>query len=155
MRRHPPRRRPVVLGVAIVLPVLALLAIAGLTIALVGQRADRPPATLVGPTAERTYTRVPDGEVSEVHRALHGLGETCAEPESARPEPAVERNVAVILDFVRRHPDGQFQIDDENGTALSLLLVLQDELRGCAPALLPRVQDQLPADLRRGERPGG
>ena len=60
MRRHLPRLGPVVLGVAIGLPVLALLAIAGLTIAVVGQRADRPPATLVGPTDERTYTRVPD-----------------------------------------------------------------------------------------------
>jgi hypothetical protein len=150
MRRHPDRRGRVALGAAISLPVLALLAVAGLAADhVIGQSADRPPATLVGPVAERTYTTAPGGEVREVHRALHGLGDRCAQPESTRSQPAVGRHVAVMLDFARRHPDAQFEIDDENGTSLSLLLVLQDELRECAPALLPGVLDLLPPDLRR------
>lgn len=149
-----PRRRRLPVRVSIALPFI-LLALAGLLAAVivVGPKDERAPATLLTRPTESTFTSVPDGDVSQVHAALHGLGETCAEDAVSRSQDAVDRDVSAVLDFARRHPDGRFQIDDENGSSLSLLLVLQDELSTCAPSLLPRVQELIPPQLRRAPGP--
>ena len=143
------RRRRRLLAGAITLPVV-LLAAAWLSVVYATGRPgeDRPPATLLTPTAERTYSTAPESEVRDVHEALHDLGDSCAEGD-ARSPAAIERHVSVILDFAQRHPNARFEIDDESGTSLALLLVLQDELRPCAPSLLPRVQELLPPEQRR------
>ena len=143
------RRRWRLLAGAIALPVVVLAGAWLLVVFAAGRPAeDRPPATLLTPTAERTYSRAPESEVRDVHEALHDLGDTCAERD-ARSSAAVERPVSVILDFARRRPNARFEIDDESGSSLALLLVLQDELRTCAPSLLPRVQEVLPPEQRR------
>jgi hypothetical protein len=65
----------------------------------------------------------------------------------------VERHVAVLLDFARRHPQARFPIDDESGTSLSLLLVVRQELADCDPAHLPDVERLLPRRFRAPTAP--
>ena len=145
--------RRALLGTAIVMPTLALLVVAVLSgLHLLGpQPPERAPATLLSPTPERAYSTAPEKEVQAVHRALHRIGDACTDPDPDTTD-VVERQVSVILDFVRRNPDARFEIDDESGTALALLLVLQDELPPCAPTEVPRVQNVLPPDLRQAGR---
>ena len=148
MGAMPPRQRLSV-GAAIAIPTLALLGVAVFTaLDLVGQQPQpRGPATLLSPTPERTYSKAPEDQVRNVHRALHRIGDECSDPGPGT-EAVVAQEASVILDFARRHPDARFEIDDESGTPLALLLVLRDELPACAPALVPRVEDLLPGGLR-------
>lgn len=134
---------------AMALSLIALVVILALTVTrlLLEPSPERAPATLASRPPEPSYVDVPPREVRDMHRALHGLGDACA--ETGVDQSAVEAQVSALLAFARRHPDGRFAIDDENGTSLSLLLVVQDELRTCAPDLLPRVQDLLPDEMRR------
>ena len=144
-----PTGRRLLIGTAIVMPTLALLGVAVFTVLnLLGQQTQpRGPATLLSPTPERTYSKAPQEQVRDVHRALHRIGDECSDPGSDT-EAVVNQEVSVILSFTRRHPDARFEIDDESGTPLALLLVLQDELPVCAPAVVPRVEELLPRDLR-------
>ncbi|WP_147251713.1 hypothetical protein [Blastococcus sp. TF02-8] len=112
-----------------------------------------PPATLLTAPPSRTYTSVPQADVDEVHRALHGLGDACAPEASSRSADAIDGHLDVLLEFVRRHPAGGFRIDDEDATSLSLLLVLQEELRACAPSQIPRVEALLPPRFRASDSP--
>ncbi|TFV91135.1 hypothetical protein [Blastococcus sp. CT_GayMR16] len=111
------------------------------------------PAVLQSSPPAPTYTDVPENEVIQAHAALHGLGEACGVETSSRSLETVERQLAVLLAFARSHPDGAFEIDDEDGAALSLLLVLKEELRSCDPSQLPRVEALLPPRFRGSESP--
>lgn len=79
-----------------------------------------------------------------MHRALHGLDRVCRglvpDPNGAR----VQRHTQAMLQFARDYPRAGFEIDDETGSTLSLLVVLHDELRSCAPQLIPAVEELLP-----------
>lgn len=146
-------RRTFLVGTAIAVPTLTLLTVATFSVLhLLGpQPRERGPATLLSPEPERTYSAAPQDEVRDVHRALHRIGDACTDPGPDTTD-VVGQQVSVILDFVRRHPGARFEIDDESGTPLALLLVLQDELAPCAPTEVPRVQNLLPPDLRQASR---
>ena len=142
-------------GVAVLLLALTGLAIVGYAAVYAPGRQsdDGAPARPVSGPAEQTYLSVPQDDVDEVHLALHGLGEACAGEEASPSESALETHVSVILDFVRRYPSGRFQLGDESGSSLALLIVLQDELEMCGPSFLPRVRELLPPELRPTARP--
>lgn len=53
-----------------------------------------------------------------------------------------------MLDFARRYPSVSFPIDDETGTTVSLLAVVRDEVRTCAPSLAGAVDAALPKPYR-------
>ncbi|GAB4079371.1 hypothetical protein GCU67_15025 [Modestobacter muralis] len=149
-------RRTIVVAAAWILPLLAVVSLtARAAIDLVGQqRQDGPPATLFDPRPGPTYSSVPAGDADQVHDALHRVGETCAQAPETRAPDSPARDVDVIIDFARRHPDGQFDIDDEQGTALSLLLVVREELQSCDPALVPRVDALIPSRHVTSTAPG-
>jgi hypothetical protein len=142
--------RSLLVAAAAILPFLALLTIAGLTLLRATQPSpgDGAPAVLLGGSAPPTSPTVPEDEVQVMHRALHSVGETCARAAPARSQATLDRDVTVLLDFARRHPEGQFAIDDETGTSLSLLLVLRQDLGTCDPTALPVIESLLPPSFR-------
>jgi len=89
-----------------------------------------------------------------VHRALHDIGEKCSASAEDVKRPDVGSSVRVILGFARKYPEGRFPIDDETGSALSLLLVTKDELDTCSPRHAARVARELPPDLRNLDETG-
>ena len=139
--------------------VISALALATVLALILWPRPPSPqgtnaPAVLLSSPSAPTYTDVPENEVAQAHSALHGVGEACGVEASSRSLETVERLLAELLAFARRHPDGAFEIDDEDATSLSLLLVLQEELRSCAPSQIPRVQALLPARFRASQSRG-
>ena len=93
-------------------------------------------------------SRAPAREVERMHDALHALGRECDKDESRRSAARIERAVDTVLSFARRYPEGRFAVDDETGSALSLLVATREDLRSCAPAASARVSDVLPPGLR-------
>jgi hypothetical protein len=138
---------PLALAAAAV--VLALSAIA-LSVLLRPATPPDPSAAVVSSTAstEPPPSAASAAEIQRLHRALHDLGKQCQEPEGKRSQPSINRDVDIILAFAKRYPEGRFPIDDETGSALSLLLVARNELRPCAPAAAARVDSALPPEFR-------
>ena len=136
------------------MPPIGLAVSAGLSLQhLFEQPEDTPgPAVLVSAASTPTHPSVPPGEADQAHRALHRLGEACADHQH-RSQATIDREVEALLGFARRHPRGGFQIDDEHGTSLSLLLVLREELASCDPAALPQVETLLPPRFRSAAPP--
>lgn len=91
----------------------------------------------------------PAAEVQRVHEALHDIGTQCGLAATGSPL-RIDGDVEDILAFASRYPEGRFPIDDETGTALSLLLVTREALRDCAPAAAARVDRVLPGEFRDG-----
>ena len=151
----PGRRGLTVLVVAVMICALALATVLALVLwpQSHSPQGKEAPAVVVSSAPAPSYTDAPTDEVVQVHTALHGLGEACSVETSSGSLETVERHLATLLAFARRYPDGAFKIDDEDATSLSLLLVLQDELRSCAPSQIPRVQALLPQRFRASESP--
>lgn len=101
-------------------------------------------------SATRAYSRAPAREVRQVHAALHDFARWCGPSAGAAAQRRLTADARLIVAFARRHPDSRFRIDDEWGTALSLLLVTRHELAKCSPAAAILADQELPADVRRG-----
>lgn len=130
LRRGPSRRLTVLLALA----VFALVAFGAIFAAVGGG----------GRAAEPTAT-----EVREIHAILHRLERTCAQSRrSPTARRQLDRDVATILAFADAYPEARFQVDDESGSALSLLLVAREATRPCAPASSRRLDAALPERLR-------
>ena len=54
----------------------------------------------------------------------------------------------MITSFAGRYPDTRFSIEDESGTALSLLIAARDDLAGCRPAAAEAIDAALPTTYR-------
>jgi hypothetical protein len=127
--RRPSRR----VAVAIALFVGALVALGAIFASRGGEGAAQPTAA----------------EVARVHAILHRLDRTCARSRglpAARKQ--LDRDVDTILAFTVAYPEARFPIDDESGTALSLLLVTREATRRCAPDASRRFDDALPEQFR-------
>jgi hypothetical protein len=92
-------------------------------------------------------------QASPVHDALHDLDARCAKANAPGSTQAIARDTEVIVAFSERYPDAVFPIDDERGRTLSLLLVVRQSLRTCAPELVSRLDTLLPLDLRSSVPP--
>lgn len=133
-RRRGPSRR---LTVALALVIAGLIALGAILAARGGESAAQPTAA----------------EVGEVHAILHRLDRTCARSgRSPQARKELDRNVGTILAFARAYPEARFTIDDESGTALSLLLVAREATRPCAPAASRRLDSALPQRFRTSTR---
>lgn len=86
----------------------------------------------------------------DVHARLHELARTCR-PKAA-DKAALGRTTTAFTRYYKRYPSRRFrmQIDDEQGTTLSALLVLRHALRRCSPRLARQVDETLPADITKG-----
>ena len=112
---------------------------------------SEPAAVMSGtPTlqAPRPKDRAPDEQARKVHRALHAIGTICESRETRGRTALVQRHVDTILDFARRYPSVSFPIDDETGSTVSLLIVVRDGVRTCAPTLTSKVNAALPEQYR-------
>jgi hypothetical protein len=88
-------------------------------------------------------------EVERVHAILHRLERTCARNRrSGAARARLERDVDTILAFTAAYPEARFPIDDESGSAPSLLLVAREATRRCAPAASQRLEQALPEQFR-------
>jgi hypothetical protein len=109
---------------------------------------DSPVAVVPNAQSPEPTSSAPPAEIERLHDALHDLGDQCEPVRSDRSKPSIDRDVATILAFARRYPEGRFPIDDETGSVLSLLLVARDTLRPCEPAAAARVNRALPSEFR-------
>jgi len=103
--------------------------------------------------AAHEYTHAPTREVRQVHAALHDFATWCVPSASGAAQRRLEASARLIVAFTRRHPNARFRVDDEWGTALSLLLVTRHELAQCSPSAALLADGELPADVRRGLPP--
>lgn len=134
------------------LTALVLLAVVlGAAQLLNGPRGGRDAGTRFTPTPPAV--RLAPGQVVELHAALHDLDASCAGRDSPSRRQAVARDTAVVVAFAERYPNAVFPIDDETGRTLSLLLVVRQTLRRCAPGLVGRIDRLLPSDLRSTPTP--
>jgi hypothetical protein len=101
-------------------------------------------------TAAAAPSPIPTADLDRVHAALHDIGERCYPQPSTDPasREALDADAAVITSFAARYPDIRFNIDDESGTALSLLLAARDDLTGCRPGAAAVIDAALPAAYR-------
>lgn len=60
----------------------------------------------------------------------------------------MEIDAAVITSFAGHYPDSRFDLEDESGSALSLLLAARDDLEECEPAAAAKVNAALPTPYR-------
>jgi hypothetical protein len=89
-------------------------------------------------------------EVRDLHVILHRLESTCERSRrSSATRSQLNRDVGQILAFARAYPEARFQIDDESGKALSVLLVAREATRHCAPDASRRLDRALPEQFRR------
>ena len=141
--RH--RRRNLVVG---------LLATIGIPLAIgavVSSLAPAPrPGDDVSGTAAAAPSPIPTADLDRVHAALHDIGQRCFPQPSTDPafREALDADAAVITSFAARYPDVRFSIEDESGTALSLLLAARDDLAGCWLPAAAAVDAALPAPYR-------
>jgi hypothetical protein len=144
MRR---RRRALVL-VAVVSGVV----LTGLGWYVLRSTEESPPAAIMSgtptPQAPRPEEQAPEEQAQNVHRALHAIGTICESRAPRGRTARVRRHVDTILDFARRYPSVSFPIDDETGTTVSLLIVVRDGVRTCAPSLTGKVNAALPEQYR-------
>lgn len=98
----------------------------------------------------KSYGSPPRKQVDVIHAALHSIGSRCAPGANlvAGAEAGLTKEVDAIVFFARRYPDSRFPIDDESGTALSLLFTTRDELRVCSPRQAARINQAMPAEFR-------
>lgn len=138
------RRRTLIVG---------LLATIGLPLtigAFVSALAPAPPGDDASGTAGAAPSPIPTADLDRVHAALHDIGERCFPQPSTDPasREALDADASVITSFAARYPDIRFSIDDESGTALSLLLAARDDLAGCRPGAAAVIDAALPAAYR-------
>jgi hypothetical protein len=126
------------------LVLLALLVGAGI---VVRSSRVKPDVRSVVPTTARSVT-LTAAQAAPVHDALHDLDARCTKANAPGATHAIVRDTDVIVAFSERYPDAIFPIDDETGKTLSLLLVVRQSLRACAPELVSRLDALLPLDLR-------
>lgn len=120
---------------------------------LIGLRAltnDGSPAAPETTPLSKSYGSPPQEQVDVVHAALHTIGSRCAQRTNpgGRAQDELAKNVDTIVLFARRYPNSRFPIDDESGTALSLLFATRDELRVCSPRQAARINQVMPAEFR-------
>lgn len=119
-----------------------------------GPAAGTPPVRVVGgPTDTAASSTPPPVEVRQVHETLHGFRAWCRPGADTQARRQLERGARMIVRFARHYPQARFPIDDETGTALSVLLVTRNELRECAPAAAAVADRAIPAEVRRGLAP--
>lgn len=108
---------------------------------------------VLGPRLGETAAQPTTAEVDDVHAVLHRLEKTCARSRSSpAARTRLDRDVATILAFSRAYPEARFQIDDESGRTLSLLLVAREATRRCVPEASARLDAALPERYRTGTR---
>lgn len=146
---NPPRDRKrsadVALFVVGSLVLAGLLAAAGWWLAA-GQRQGSPNAVYAGPAGpspEATST-APAAAIRRIHIALLDIGRECLLPAATRVPARIDADVDTILRFTRDYPVGRFVIEDETGSAQSLLLVTRQALRDCSPRNAARIDARLP-----------
>ena len=137
------RRRTLVVGL------LATIGIPLVIGAFMSALAPAPPGDDASGTADAAPT-IPTADLDRVHAALHDIGERCFPQPSTDPasREALDADASVITSFAARYPDIRFSIDDESGTALSLLLAARDDLAGCRPGAAAVIDAALPAAYR-------
>lgn len=108
---------------------------------------SRDAAGALAPAPE-PVSSAPAAAIQAAHDALHHIGSECGASVAAPPN--VDADVSTITGFARRYPVGRFPIDDETGTAVSLLLVTRQALEDCAPAKAELVDRLLPLELQYG-----
>ena len=138
------RRRTLVVG---------LLATIGLPLAIgtfLSALAPAPPGDDASGTAAAAPSPIPMADLDRVHAALHDIGERCFPQPSTDPasREALDADTSVITSFAARYPDIRFSIDDESGTALSLLLAARDDLATCRPGAAAVIDAALPSPYR-------
>lgn len=123
---------------------VALAALAAGCGAIAPQRPELPPDGRMA---------VPAAVQRDVHVRVHDLARICRRRGPNRA--ALARTTATFIRYFERYPSQRFrmQIDDEQGSTLSALLVLRHALRRCSQPLAARVDEVLPADIRRGLSP--
>lgn len=145
---HMHRRRRALALVA----VLAGVVLTGLGWYVLRSPDESPPAAILRGTptqqAPRPEDQAPDEQARKVHRTLHAIGTICESRATRGRTALVRRHVDSILDFARRYPSVSFPIDDETGTTVSLLIVVRDGVRTCAPSLTGKVNAALPEQYR-------
>lgn len=106
-------------------------------------------------TATQADRRAPVPAAVEryVHTTFHRLPRSCGRGRADRRR--LDATTARFITLYRRYPFERFgmRIDDEDGTMLSAILVLRDELSRCSPRHAALVDPVLPASVRRALRP--
>lgn len=88
-------------------------------------------------------------EVRRVHAALHAVDRVCSRPPiSLASRRVVARDARMFARFADAHPRAEFRIDDEEGRAVSLLLVARQTLQRCDRRAAAIVDRALPAAMR-------
>ena len=133
--------------------IVGLLATIGIPLAIgavMSALAPAPPGDDASGTASAAPPPIPTADLDRVHAALHDIGQRCFPQPSTDPasRDALDADAAVITSFAARYPDIRFSIEDESGTALSLLLAARDDLAGCRPAAAAAVDAALPTAYR-------
>ena len=148
---HGPRLRNRRRAMVIVAVALAVV-LAGVGWYVLRSPEEPPPAAIMSgtptPMAPRPKDQAPDDQARRVHRALHAIGAICESRTGQGRAALVRRQVDTIVDFARRYPSVSFPIDDETGTTVSLLILVRDEVRDCAPSLTEEVNAALPEKYR-------
>lgn len=132
---RPRRRRWAVASATLVVALLAL----GGVLAAIG----------IGDGSENTRAPSAAG-VRRVHAALHELDRVCSRtPVSPDARRVLARDARTFARFADAYPQVEFRIDDEEGRAVSLLLVARQRLDGCDRRAAAIVDRALPAGMRR------
>ena len=129
-------------------PMLVVLALLALVAA--GMIAVMLTRTVDASDVESTLTPVaaPPAEVDRIHAALHEMGAVCTRDADEATQVRIETAVDLLVEFALRYPNATFQIDDETGRSLGLLLVARNEMQVCAPRAAARANAALPSQYR-------
>lgn len=129
------------IAVAFLVPPIVL----AVALLIVAAEQDSPgPSTedlWIGERAYGPVSSAPASQVERAHEALHAIGDQCR--GSAPDQAAVTTDVATIIDFAQRFPDGRFPIDDETATSASLLRVTRNAIDDCAPSAVTELDRAL------------
>lgn len=88
-------------------------------------------------------------QVIALHASLHRMERVCARKNlTASDTRMLESAARSFVRLYRAYPDARFQIDDESGRMLSVLLVARAELRTCSAGPAAIVDRALPAQFR-------
>ena len=142
------RRRTLVVGL------LATIGIPLVIGAFMSALAPAPPGDDASGTAATANSPIPSpiptADLDRIHAALHDIGQRCFPQPLTDPasREALDADAAVITSFAAHYPDIRFSIDDESGTALSLLLAARDDLAECRPGAAGLIDAALPSPYR-------
>ena len=138
------RRRTLIVGL------LATIGIPLVIGAFMSALAPAPPGDDASGTAATANSPIPTADLDRIHAALHDIGERCFPRPSTDPasRKALDADASVITSFAAHYPDIRFSIDDESGTALSLLLATRDDLATCRPGAAAVIDAALPSPYR-------